>query len=103
MSRLTMFPFAVMLQVAYPEMDYANRWCWQQFGPAHGECWQHCSEYPVCDLPHPHAHVGQWMTHWYVKTDYDFGFNEWYFIREADRDRFLEFVPHVNWGEKFPK
>ncbi|MGL4465675.1 MAG: hypothetical protein ACRDD1_20625 [Planctomycetia bacterium] len=101
--RLAAFPFSVMLQVAYPELDYANRWCWRQFGPAHGECWQSSSVYPACDLPEPHAHVGRWLTHWLAKTDYDFGFNEWYFASEPDRDRFVEFIPHLHWGERYAK
>jgi hypothetical protein len=102
-ARMVGFPFAVMLQVSYPELDFANRWCWHQFGPAHGECDQAYSEYPACDQPGPHCHLGRWMTYWHEKTDYDFEFNEWYFAREADRDRFLEFVPDLNWGEHYPK
>ena len=37
-ATLRAFPFSVILQVAYPEIDYANRWTWQQFGPRDGEC-----------------------------------------------------------------
>jgi len=102
-ARMAAFPFAVMLQVEYAEMDFANRWCWQQFGPADGDCQQAHSEYPACQQPSPHCHSGRWITHWYCKTDYNFGFHEWYFASEADRDRFLEFVPHLNWGEHYPK
>lgn len=101
-ARLAAFPHSVVLQVAYPELDFANRWCWQQFGPAHGECHQASSEYAACDLPTPHEHDGSWLTHWLVKTDYDFGFNEWCFVRLEDRDRFLDFVPQINWGEGWP-
>jgi len=36
--RLSRCPYSVMLEVAFPELDFANRWCWQRFGPAHGEC-----------------------------------------------------------------
>lgn len=97
------FPFAVMLLVSFAERDFANRWLWNQFGPAHGECIEHHSEYSACDEPSSHCHLGRWMTYWHVKTEYNFGFNEWYFAREADRDQFLEVVPHLNWGEKYPK
>jgi len=31
-ARLVAFPYTVVLQVAFPEGDFANRWCWQQFG-----------------------------------------------------------------------
>lgn len=41
------------------------------------------------------------MTYWLAKTDYDFGFNEWYFKRHADLNRFLEFIPHITWGEAY--
>jgi hypothetical protein len=102
-ARLTAFPHSVVLQVAFPEMDFANRWRWQQFGPPEGECQQVGSEYLACDLPPPHHHNGSWLTFWLAKTDYNFGFNEWCFARLADRDRFLEFIPQINWGESYPK
>jgi hypothetical protein len=101
--RLAAFPHGVLLQVSYAEMDFGDRWCWQQFGPAHGDCQQAASEYPACHFQTPHSHDGVWMSHWLAKTDYNFGFNEWYFVRETDRDRFLAFVPHLSWGEHYPK
>jgi hypothetical protein len=101
-DRLAAFPHSVVLQVAYPELDFANRWCWHRFGPAHGECHQASSEYAACDLRTSHAHVGSWLSHWLVKTDYDFGFNEWCFAQPEGRDRFLDFVPQINWGEGWP-
>jgi hypothetical protein len=102
--RLAAFPHSVLLQLSYPELDYANRWCWQQFGPAHGDCLEQAgSEYPACDLPIAHSHEGKWLTYWLAKTEYNFGFNEWCFARQEDRDRFLEFVPQINWGERYPK
>ena len=30
-ERLSRFPYTVMLQVSFLEMDFANRWCWQHF------------------------------------------------------------------------
>lgn len=96
------FPYDVVLQLAYPQVDFANRWCWQQFGPAHGECLEYSSEYPACLEKEKHRHEGRWLTHWLAKTDYDFGFNEWRFVQQADRDKFLAFVPHITWGENFP-
>ncbi len=36
-----------------------------------------------------------------AKTAYDFGFNEWCFAEQADRDKFLEFVPSITWGETY--
>ena len=101
--RLKAFPHSVVLQVAYPEMDYANRWCWQQFGPANGDCHEAHSNYPACNLKGLHSHDGRWLSHWLDKTDYDFGFNEWCFARKDDLDRFMGFVPQITWGEKFPK
>lgn len=102
-ERLSRFPFSVILQVAYPELDFANRWCWQNFGPTDGECLQKQSQYPACNLETPHSHSGNWITCWIDKIDYDFGFNEWCFCRESDRDLFLEYLPMINWGEKYPK
>lgn len=102
-ERLSRFPYAVMLQVSFPEMDFANRWCWQHFGPGDGECTQRHSEYRVCDLTETHSHTGKWMCHWFVKTDYNFGFNEWYFAEQSDHECFLANVDKINWGEKYPK
>lgn len=102
-ERLSRFPFAVMLEVSYPELDFANRWCWRNFGPAEGNCMQSDSEYPACLIKTPHGHSGSWATHWFVKTNYDFGFNEWYFAEKLQCDRFCENIPQINWGEHYPK
>lgn len=102
-ERLLRFSHAVMLQVSFPEANFADRWCWQQFGPYWGECFQSYAEYRICDLGEKHCHMGTWTSHFFVKTEYDFGFMEWYFSRAVDRDRFLAFVPLINWGEDFPK
>ncbi|MGL6076356.1 MAG: hypothetical protein ACRC8S_19560 [Fimbriiglobus sp.] len=100
-QRLSRFPYTVILKLSYPELDFANRWCWQQFGPRDGYCTQRSSEYPACDLQKQHSHAGEWTTHFFVKTDYNFGFNEWYFARSEDRDQFLANVPDIHWGEKY--
>lgn len=100
---LLQFPFAVMLEVAYPEMDFANRWCWQTIGPKNGRCYQFQSNYPCCTDETEHEHQGVWCTRWFAKTDYDFGFNEWYFREQQHHDMFLAFVPMINWGERFPE
>ena len=100
---LLRFPYAVMLQVSFPELDFTDRWCWQQFGPSDGKCMQCQSEYCACPLSEPHSHSGKWTRHWFEKTDYDFGFNEWYFALQADRECFLANVPKINWGENYPK
>ena len=102
-ERLATFPHSVVLQVSFAEMDYANRWCWQQFGPANGECAQAYSEYRACDTTGSHSHDGKWLSYWLAKTDYDFGFNEWNFAQRTDLDRFVAFVPEINWGERYPK
>ncbi|WP_156397947.1 MULTISPECIES: hypothetical protein [unclassified Duganella] len=97
------FPFAVMLKVSYPELDFANRWCWKNFGPCDGECTQAQSEYQVCLESGPHDHSGNWTSYWFEKTDYDFGFNEWYFVNSVDRDRFIAILDEINWGENYAK
>ena len=94
-ARLAAYPHSVILELSYPLMDFATRWCWLQFGPAHGECDQYASEFPACHEKGTHAHSGKWRTHWLEKTDYDFGFNEWLFVEKADQSKFLEFVPHI--------
>jgi hypothetical protein len=101
-ERLARFPYSVVLQVAYPEMDFANRWCWGHLGPSYGECRQKDSNCCVCLIESPHCHFGVWTDRWLEKTDYNYGFNEWFFQSVADQNAFLEFVPMISWGEKFP-
>jgi hypothetical protein len=92
-----------MLELAYPEMDFANRWCWQNIRPNDGLCEQADSEYPACTVTEPHRHEGRWIGYFFGKSDYNFGPHEWYFSDESDRDKFLECVPLINWGEKYPR
>jgi hypothetical protein len=99
--RLARFPYSVVLQVAFPELDFANRWCWQRFGPGDGECGQSQSDYPACKIVGPHSHVGKWVWDLLAKTDYNFGFCEWCFSEKSDRDSFLASVDEINWGEKY--
>jgi hypothetical protein len=101
--RLATFPYAVMLQVSFPELDFANRWCWEHFGTCDGECTQTGADYRVCDRDEPHSHPGKWTCHWFEKTDYNFGFNEWYFAEQRDRDAFVAFVDKINWGERIER
>jgi hypothetical protein len=102
-ERLRLFPHSLMLELAYPELDFAFRWCWLHFGPADGECTQYSSEYRVCTEEKPHRHTGKWTTHWFAKSDYNFGFNEWYFVERADCELFRAFLPEINWGERYLK
>ncbi len=102
-KRLARYPYSVILTLAFPEVDFANRWCWQNFGPEDGECHQYASEYPACSIKGSHHHLGSWMSYWIEKTEYNFGFNEWCFRDAADRDSFLKQVPLIHWGENFPK
>lgn len=99
---LVRFPFPVMLELAFAERDYANRWCWEMFGPKDGSCFQSSSNYPCCSDSSEHTHEGVWCTRWFVKTDYDFGFSEWYFREVDHQELFLAFVPLIHWGERFP-
>lgn len=102
-DRLHQFPYAVMLEMAFPELDYTHRWCWQRFGPMDGSCTQKYSEYKACSDETEHRHNGKWTSHWFVKTDYDFGYNEFYFVEREDRDLLLAHLSDIHWGEHYPK
>ena len=99
--QLKRFPHAVMVKLSFPELDYAERWCWRNFGPNHGECQQKQSQYRVCTDEANHTHQGTWTSYWHVKTDYDFGYCEFYFAELKSQDQFLEQLPEINWGEKW--
>ncbi len=125
------FPFTVITEYFYPVGDFADRWCWQNFGPMDcKECGEHYSEYPGCPQvlaiqeykirksytdkdgkvheydfhtrdPGKHGHEGNWTIVWLGKTGYDYGFGEWYFKNEADRDKFVEAIPSFGVGENY--
>lgn len=124
---LASFPYTVVCEGSYPEHDVAHRWCWLQFGPVQTEkCYDHHSEYPACPLalatkelasgsnkdgskwaewrykdPGVHAHSGVWATFWHGKTGYDYGYSEYCFQNEADRDRFKDIVETLGLGELY--
>jgi len=128
---LKRFPYSAIVEGHYPEGDTATRWCWQQFGPMNcEECYDYSSEYPGCPLvlateytetgvykdkngeehrwqekrykkPEKHNHEGIWEIIWLGKTGYDYGFYEFCFKNEADRDKFLEAAPSFGFGENY--
>ena len=127
---LERFPSSTVLEGHYPEHDYAVRWCWQNISPCHGTCSEWHSEYPACPLvlttenvehgtlkdrngketpwkrisyanPGEHEHEGVWCSIWLGKTDYDYGFREYCFANEIDREQFLSAFPTFTFGEKY--
>lgn len=120
------FPYVVLVECDVPELDVAMRWCWTCFGPLDGKCWSG-SEYPACpivmatehsaermgadgkiykikkyDRVADHSHTGEWTVIWLGKTDYNHGFAEFCFRVDAHKNRFLQRVPKIDWGENFP-
>jgi hypothetical protein len=127
---ISKFPYTIVVESSYPVLDYAHRWCWQNFGPYEcKECGEHCSEYPACPKvlaiqeykikksytkdgvvheydfhtrnPGKHGHEGIWTTVWLGKTGYDYGFSEYYFEKEEDRDKFKLAIPTFGLGENY--
>lgn len=125
------FPYTAVVEGIYPEHDFSHRWCWQKFGsPEYKQCHEYGSEYPACSLVlateyietgsykdkdgvehtwkekrykevEKHSHTGTWTTVWLGKTGYDYGFSEYYFLNEADRDAFVKEVPNFGYGENY--
>ena len=125
---LVNFPFSTVLKGYYPEHDFAIRWCWQNISPANGTCSDYHSEYPACPLvletsylergtlkdktgkeaawetvryenPGEHRHEGVWCSIWLGKTGYDYGFQEYCFLNDHDRKRFLSAFSTFTFGE----
>ena len=90
-----------MVKLFYPQLDFAERWCWLTFGECFGECLQRQSEYPSCFEPLPHCHNGRWRAHRLAKAGYDFGYCEWLFAEEAAFRRFAVFIPEIGFGENY--
>lgn len=128
---LIKFPYTAVVEGCYPEGDVSHRWCWQQFGPPEcKQCYDYASEYPACPMvlaieeyiikksykdkdgkvheydfhtrePEKHGHEGTWTTVWLGKTGYDYGFTEYYFLNEVDRDKFIVTAPSLDLGENY--
>jgi len=128
---LNKFPYTAVVEGCYPANDVAYRWCWQQFGPPEcKQCYDYSSEYPACPMvlaieeyiikksytdkegkvheydyhtrePEKHGHEGTWTTVWLGKTGYDYGFTEYYFLNESDRDKFIATAPSFDFGENY--
>ena len=99
---LQTYPHSLILALHYPQLDDAEQWCWQHFGAAWGECLQRHSDYPACFEPLPHCHtVRRWHSHWYVKTGYDYGYNEFFFADQADYAQFWAFVPQIGAPDEY--
>jgi hypothetical protein len=118
------FPYVVVIEADFPELDVAMRWCWSNFGPNHGEC--PSGEYPSCprvleterletreydgqrwekkiySSVAAHCHAGQWTLYWLGKTDYDHGFGEFCFSSDNQRESFVRQIPNFDWGENYP-
>ena len=122
------FPYSVIVEGNYPEHDFATNWCWKNFGPINTQkCYDSQSNYPSCpialatgkiqkyrdpfgeeklgmvydwEVP-AHAHQGKWAYFWLDKTDYDYGFAEFLFAEEKDKNLFVENVSMFNMGEKY--
>lgn len=124
------FPFTVIVEGSWPELDNAERWLWENIGPRHGKCHDQYSEYPGCPLVRAteyvetgsykdkegkehfwedkrykeveeHEHEGSWVVLGLGKTGYDYGNAEFYFKNEADRDAFVTAVPAIGFGERY--
>lgn len=124
------YPFHVMVEGYSPELDFATRWCWQNFGPYVGPCGDHYSEYPACPLvlaieeykvrrtykdregvekeywepsrdPGKHSHEGTWDLFSLGKTGYDEFFMEYYFSNEEDAKKFRDLAPTFGLGENY--
>jgi hypothetical protein len=116
------FPFHIIVEASFAELDVAHRWCWQSFGPKDGECdWS--TDYPACPIilaaekavridhngfeqtyfvnPIKHEHTGSWTSYWFGKTNYNHGFGAFCFADKTKKIRFAKHVPHVDYGEKY--
>jgi hypothetical protein len=63
-----------------------------------GTAW---SEYTYKQDPLNHRHNGTWTTNWWGKTGYDYGFMEYCFRNEADRDAFRGVAETLGMGERY--
>lgn len=100
---LSSFPYSTVIEGVYEEHDGLSRFCWNEFGPKDcAKCpgpYYGCNYYPLNkededEFP-PHSHSGNWTSLWLGKFGYDFGYEEYFFRFEVNRDCFLAAVPNL--------
>ncbi len=99
---LSDFPYSIVLKTSYSQIDFAEWLLWQLFGDMNGICNQNSSDIPACKIKNKHQHKGNWTNLWLAKTDYDYGFNEWFFKSKKDCKIFINILPLLKqmkgWG-----
>lgn len=82
------FPYTTTVKWDWDTREMEVVWCAQVFGPREGEC----DEPRCCPLSKKrlrvHSHRGLWKSIWLGKTDYDFGYEMFFFKNKATRDVF---------------
>ena len=69
------YPYSVVVEGAFLEYNSLKHWTDEQFGPENS---------PV------------WTSLWYGKTDYDYGYREYFFSRQADLQLLIQHIPLVH-------
>ena len=77
-EKLKFLPFSVVAEGAYPELDMADQWLLEHAG---------------------HESEKGWQKIWYGKTEYDYGFTEYFFKDETTRQKFVDEIAHF-YGER---
>ncbi len=85
------FPYSIILKLFYHQIDFADWILWQILGEVYGVC--QYSDIPACKIKGNHKHNGTWISYWLAKTDYDYGFNEWFFKKKKDINILTEIIP----------
>jgi len=88
-SRRCDFPHTLMALLGYDLMDMAKQWCQDQWGPG-GDTYE--------DRPYqPQENQAfLWLTCWMMKTEYDYGFCEWYFREPSHLEQFVAHIQSCN-------
>lgn len=119
-ERLKTFPYFIMFEMAWETDEELSKWCWDNIGLY--DC-KSCNEMawftPGCPLmldlikntpknddnekyweeiqkAHDdieHGYEGNWATLSFGKTGYDYGFIEYYFKNEVDKEKVLAEIP----------
>jgi len=91
---LASLPNSVIVEGEYSELDMAVNWCLTNIGqPDITSTWKCVAQGAGESQEIAGLQNGQWANQWFYKTDYDYGFMEFYFRSPADPARFVEAVP----------
>lgn len=79
--------FSIVTEGACPELEMAVTWCLDNIGQRSSEIGENCNYRRLGEISRKQP-GNSWNELWYGKTEYDYGFSEFFFENESDLNAF---------------